>query len=134
LVWNVAPSAVRIAEARGAPVLHRSVFDPLPGEGAWGTVLLLDGNVGIGGDPAILFARVRGLLRAGGRALVELDPPGVSTARFLVAIEADGETGRWFPWARVGVDGLAVLAEDAGFRVVEVLMGEGRWFARLDAR
>jgi len=131
---DVAPAAVRIAETRGAPVLHLSVFDQLPREGAWGTVLLLDGNVGIGGDPALLFARARTLLRAGGRALVELDPPGVRTARFLVAIEVEGKKGAGFPWARVGVDGLADLAEGAGFRVAEVLTGEGRWFARLDAR
>ena len=38
--------------ARGAAVLRRSVFDPLPGRGTVGdAALLLDGNIGIGGDP-----------------------------------------------------------------------------------
>src|SRR5690348_7657041 len=45
-----APSAVALARRRGAAVLQRSVFDPLPGSGRWQTILLLDGNIGIGGD------------------------------------------------------------------------------------
>lgn len=131
---DVALSAVRIAEERGAQVVQRSVFDPLPSEGRWGSALLLDGNVGIGGDPAALLGRIRALVRAGGRALVELDPPGVPTQRLQVAIEVDGERGPWFAWARVGVDALCCLAEPTGFAMVELWTGEGRWFARLDAR
>ena len=41
---------------RGATVLQRDIFGPLPGEGRWGTALLFDGNVGIGGDPAASYA------------------------------------------------------------------------------
>jgi SAM-dependent methyltransferase len=131
---DVAPSAVRIAEDRGVPVMHRSVFDPLPLEGQWGSALLFDGNVGIGGDPAALLGRIRALVRAGGRALVEVDPPGVPTQRLHVAIEIDGEKGPWFAWARVGADAVCCLAERTGFAMVELWTGEGRWFARLDAR
>jgi SAM-dependent methyltransferase len=131
---DVAPSAVRIAEDRGVPVMHRSVFDPLPLEGQWGSALLFDGNVGIGGDPAALLGRIRALARAGGRALVEVDPPGVPTQRLHVAIEIDGEKGPWFAWARVGADAVCCLAERTGFAMVELWTGEGRWFARLDAR
>src|ERR1700676_4536689 len=40
-----APAAVALTRRRGAPALQRSVFDRLPGEGRWGTVLLLDGNI-----------------------------------------------------------------------------------------
>src|SRR5207244_2901221 len=58
-----APSAVSLARSRGAAVLQRSVFDPLPRSGGWGTALLLDGNVGIGGDPARLLRRVGSLIR-----------------------------------------------------------------------
>ena len=49
---GVDPSPAAVAEAarRRAPVLARSVFGPLPGEGRWGTVLLIDGNIGIGGE------------------------------------------------------------------------------------
>ena len=40
------------ASARGGQMLRRELADQLPGEGRWGTALLLDGNVGIGGDVA----------------------------------------------------------------------------------
>ena len=37
-----------------------------PGEGRWDTVLFIDGNVGIGGDPIALLRRVRQLLAPAG--------------------------------------------------------------------
>jgi SAM-dependent methyltransferase len=126
-------SAIRAARSRGAQVLHRSVFDRLPGEGTWGAALLLDGNVGIGGDPDALLSRVRGLVRPGGRALIEVEPPGVNTERLHVRAEhADVVTG-WFPWARVGADHVRTLAERSGFRLVDLWSESGRWFGRLDA-
>lgn len=45
---DLSVAALELAVRRGVPVLHASVFDPLPDEGGWGAVLLLDGNVGIG--------------------------------------------------------------------------------------
>jgi SAM-dependent methyltransferase len=129
---DVSSRAVHGARARGAPVLRASVFDRLPGEGAWGTALLLDGNIGIGGGPRALLERVRGLLRPGGRVLVELDPPGVPTERLRVAVETRGRRSAWFDWARVGVDGIEGLVAAAGLRVAEVWPAEGRWFGRLD--
>ena len=53
------PAAVGEAERHGAPVLRRSVFSPLPGEGRWGAVVLFDGNVGIGGSPRCAAATLR---------------------------------------------------------------------------
>ena len=41
----------RSRAARGVNVLERSVFAGVPGQGRWRSVLLLDGNIGIGGDP-----------------------------------------------------------------------------------
>ena len=55
---DIADVAVALTQQRGAPALIRSVFERVPGEGRWPTVLVLDGNVGIGGD-------VAGLLTAG---------------------------------------------------------------------
>jgi SAM-dependent methyltransferase len=131
---DIARTAVRLAVDRGAPVLHRSVFDPLPGEGSWGTVLLLDGNLGIGADPEALLSRTRELLRHGGRALVEAEAPGVGGEPLLVAVEDEGSVGEWVAWARVGVDAIDRYAHDAGFDVREVWSREGRWFSHLDAR
>jgi SAM-dependent methyltransferase len=127
-----APAAVAAARARGAIVLQRSVFDRLPDEGRWGSALLLDGNVGIGGDPARLLGRVRQLLRRGGRALIELEGPGEPTETLHVRAELHGAPTEWFPWARVGIDGLERLAATTGFRVVTTWSDHARWFARLD--
>lgn len=92
--------AVVAARARGIAVLHRSVFDRLSDEGRWGTALLLDGNIGIGGDPVRLLRRTRTLLRDGGRVLVEAEGPGVPTECLSVGAEvrprarANGSLGR----------------------------------------
>lgn len=129
---GVDPSPAAIAEAsrRRAPVLRRSVFDPLPGERRWGTVLLLDGNVGIGGDPVALLARTRRLLRPGGTVVAEVDPPGTPTRALTVRVESTVGAGPWFPWARVSADAFADVARQAGLRAGAVTRGAGRWFAR----
>jgi SAM-dependent methyltransferase len=131
---DVAPYAVVLARSQGAPVLERSVFARVPGAGRWATVLLLDGNVGIAGDPPTLLRRIGALLRPGGRLLTELEPPGTPGGRELVRLEVDGRAGPWFPWARVGVDDAGAVAGSAGMVIREVWSGAGRWFARLDAR
>ena len=73
---DVTPSAVRLARSRGATVVEGSIFDPVPRAGIWATGLLLDGNIGIGGDPVALLTRVASVLRPGARILVELGSPG----------------------------------------------------------
>lgn len=132
---DVAPAAVAAARRRGAQVLHRSVFDRLPHEGEWGTALLLDGNVGIGGDPEALLRRIRRLLAPGGRALVEVEPPGEVTRRLRVRAEVEGRPASgWFPWAIVGTDAVAGLARRTGFRSASTWHDATRWFARMEAR
>ena len=127
-------AAVAAARARGAEVVHRSVFDRLPDEGRWASALLLDGNVGIGGDPHGLFRRARALLRVDGRLLVEVEGPGVAIQRLHVRAELPGGATEWFPWACVGVDGLGELADGAELLLESLWTEAGRWFARLDAR
>ena len=70
---DISTRAVTQTAARGGSVLLRAVQHRLPGEGRWGTVLLADGNIGIGGDPGALLSRCHDLLMAGGVALVEAD-------------------------------------------------------------
>ena len=84
---DVSPAALRSAHASGAIVLERSVFDPLPGEGRWGSVLLMDGNIGIGGNPVRLLARLRQLISSEGAALVEVEPPGLSLVQDVVRLK-----------------------------------------------
>jgi SAM-dependent methyltransferase len=128
---DVSPPAVTLARARGAAVLRRSVFERVPGAGRWGTALLLDGNIGIGGDPATLLRRVTTLLRPRGRVLAELvsATPGIGAGR--VRLETALGAGPWFPWTSLGADGLErALPRDLA--VHEIWRDEGRCFARLD--
>jgi SAM-dependent methyltransferase len=130
---DISPAAVRHARARGAPAIERSVFAHVPGTGTWRSALLLDGNIGIGGAPDALLARVRTLLAPGGAALVELEPPDVGVRRTRARLEHGPTTGDWFPWARVGADAIGPLAAAAKLRAAETWRCDGRYFARLEA-
>lgn len=124
-----APRAIAEAAERGAPVLQRSVFRPLPGEGRWGTALLLDGNVGIGGDPVMLLRRCAELVRPGGGiVLAEVAGPGHDTTSGPVRVEHGGTAGPWFPWARVGADGWAAIVTGAGMAPGGFERVGQRWF------
>jgi hypothetical protein len=73
--------------------------------------LLADGNLGIGGEPVTLLARLRTLLTSHGQVLVELDPLGSGAHQLTVRLEhADGAASVWFPWARVGVEAIDEIA------------------------
>ena len=97
--------AVRIARSAGATALCRSIFDPVPGEGSWDTVLLADGNIGIGGDPAALLARCRDLHRPRPAGCSSSSTrPGTGLRSDRVRLEHGGQRGSWFDWAHVGVD------------------------------
>jgi glycosyltransferase A (GT-A) superfamily protein (DUF2064 family) len=128
-----APAAVALARDRGAPVLQRSVFDPLPGAGRWRTIVLADGNIGIGGDPARLLRRCRELLAADGTVVVEVLGPGSGWRPYRVRLERGSERSPWFRWAVVDADAIASLASTAGFEVrhLQHVEGERRWFAHL---
>ena len=123
--------AVRLARSRGIPVLHRDVFRPMPHEGRWAHALLADGNVGIGGRPFSLLRRVWAMLAAGGVLHVELDEPGTGVVHTWRQLRVDGEVGRRFAWALVGVDAIAQLAQRAGFAHTDSLVHGGRHVAML---
>lgn len=126
-------SAVALAYRRGACALQRSVFDPLPGAGRWASIVLLDGNVGIGGDPLRLLARCRDLLADSGSVLVELEAPGRRSGSQRVRLEDHTGHGPWFEWAVVSVDAIAGVASAAGLavRTIRHASDEDRWFAHL---
>jgi SAM-dependent methyltransferase len=129
---DISPAAVRLARRRGVqPVLRGDVFRPLPRAGWWQTALLLDGNLGIGGDPVALLARLRVLLAHGGRVLCETEPPGTGVSVDPVRLEDGERFSSWFRWARVGFDAVETVAGGAGLDVTSRWQDGDRWFAEL---
>jgi SAM-dependent methyltransferase len=124
--------AVRLARARGAEAILRSVFADVPAAGSWRTALLLDGNIGIGGAPAALLERARELIVPGGAVLVETGPPSAPTRRVRVRLETGAAISPWFGWATVGARGIEPLARAARLRPRATIAAGGRWFARLE--
>ncbi|MFE5257443.1 class I SAM-dependent methyltransferase [Streptomyces coelicoflavus] len=120
---DVSEAAVTRTVRLGGQSLRRSVFEPLPGEGRWDTVLLMDGNVGIGGDPHALLTRVAALLAPGGLLIAETAPVEVDERAHVQVVDAtDGQAaGGSFPWARIGTRALLRRAGAAGWR------GAGQW-------
>ncbi|GAA2584158.1 SAM-dependent methyltransferase [Actinomadura fulvescens] len=128
---DIAPYAVALTVAAGGPALRRDVFDRVPGAGLWQTILLADGNIGIGGDPVALLRRAGELLGAGGRILAEVTAPGSRSRVERVRLRTTQAVGEWFPWARVSADDVGVFAASAGASVSERWEEAGRWFASL---
>jgi SAM-dependent methyltransferase len=128
---DASADAVATARSRGAVALHQDLFDPLPAEGHWAHAVLLDGNIGIGGDPVRLLRRCRSLLAPGGTVLVELEPPGAGLWRGSARV-ASPVLGPIFPWARLDIEAVAPVAADAGLAVTDVAaLAPGRWLAEL---
>ena len=128
---DLSPVAVDITRGRGADAILGSVFEHVPDAGSWGTALLLDGNVGIGGEPAPLLRRARELLAPGGAVLAEVDPPGAWSGVTRVRLEAPGVVSEWFPWAQVCVDTVGEVAGEAGLVRDWTMCSGGRWFTAL---
>lgn len=116
---DVTPEAVARTVRAGGSALCRSVFDPLPGEGRWGTVLLIDGNIGIGGDPAALLRRAAELASPGGSLLVEVVAADVDERVEVFVDDGHGGRGASFRWARLGSRALCAAAGDAGWTATE---------------
>ncbi|WP_442933287.1 class I SAM-dependent methyltransferase [Micromonospora psammae] len=128
---DVSARAVDLTRARGAVAVRADLFDPLPAEGRWAHVVLLDGNIGIGGDPVALLRRCRTLLRARGTVLVELDAPGTGAWQGQAHVVSGRHRGPAFRWARLDTRAVHERAAPAGLVVGEVFRSGRRWFAEL---
>ena len=129
---DISERAVAIAQSGGVDAVHADVLDLPPSAGDWRTALLLDGNIGIGGNVARLLEKVRDLLAPRGRLLVETHATSDVDHRGLVQF-ADGRKilGPHFPWAEVGSDALRGYAEHVGLRIDSTWSHGGRHFAAL---
>lgn len=131
---DVSEAAVERTVGLGGQALHRSVFDSVPGEGRWGTALLIDGNLGIGGDPAALLDRMDQLLAPDGLLIVETVPVDVDERVRVRVADGRGAAGTPFPWARLGTPALLRHARRAGWRPDGQWSTGGRSFVALRSR
>jgi SAM-dependent methyltransferase len=142
-------TAIRLAGRGGAPALLGDVFDaspasgwgylplagecPQPGMGHWQTVLLVDGNVGLGGDPRRILGRAAELLCGGGHCVAEFDAEAGGIRARWVRLESARDVGPWFRWASVGMDSAATLAGQVGLTLTSIRLIGGRVIATLAA-
>ncbi|MGB0099556.1 MAG: methyltransferase domain-containing protein [Nocardioides sp.] len=129
---DIAGEAVEQTRERGGSALRRNVFDAVPGEGRWETVLVADGNIGIGGDPVALLRRLRELVDPRGRIVVELAPPGTQQADDWATLRTSDGVEHTFRWSVVGVDHIEDLAARAGLTVGRCAAYDERWCAVLE--
>jgi len=127
---EISPVAAAIARERGAEVIVGSVFER-PTTSDWQTALLLDGNIGIGGDATRLLRRTAVLLAPAGRVLVELEPPAGAPRARRVRLEDERAVSAWMPWHFVAAEEIDGLAAGADLVVHERWCVGERWFAQL---
>ena len=109
-------AAVEMTRRRGGVAIRGDLFGDLPAEGGWGQVLLLDGNIGIGGDPVRTLRRTAELLAPGGIVIVEIERT-VAASREVIRWEMANHVGPWFPWSRLDETALGGVARAAGLAV-----------------
>jgi SAM-dependent methyltransferase len=132
---DTSAEAVRRARGRGARACEQSIFAPVPQSGHWQSVILLDGNIGIGGSVTALLRRCRQLVAPSGTLLVEVEADEeVDTAYSAVLDDERGNRSEPFRWARTGTAGLASRARAGGWTVTAVQRLQGRVFCRLSPR
>ncbi len=113
------PGLIDLARSNGALCVRQSIFDPVPFEGRWHDVLLLDGNIGIGGDPVKLLDRLHAIVEPRGRAFLEIDAAGPT--RLLTVREHDSDSiGDPFAWATVSIEGIEELLVGSGWTCHDV--------------
>ena len=123
--------AVGLSMARGGLALRRRINQHLPAEGRWGTALLMDGNVGMGGDVATLLARCAQLVRSGGLVICEVDRVSERHESRIVVLRTEDATSVALPWSRIGATALLQAAQSLDLLLVEEWTAGERVFVAL---
>lgn len=131
---DISNRAVAEARSRGATALHRDVFGTVPAVGRWHHILLMDGNIGIAGDPRALLRRCRESLRDRGTVLVEVEPHRDAIERTTLRLVIDGRPTRRLPWVLVGKGAIRGLAASTSLHIADKWQAAGRHFVALQRR
>jgi len=125
---------VQVARTRGALAIQAALTQRLPRDGRWGTVLLMDGNVGIDGNVAALLQRCRALLAPGGTIMVEVDPRPACYQTRRVRLTADvSDCSAELMWTRTGAAAVRGVAGQLDMFVVEEWSAGSRAFLALQS-
>lgn len=131
---DVSATAVELARRRGGLAVRGDVFGAVPRSGQWRDILLVDGNVGIGGDPLALLGRCAELLAPGGSLHVEVDAPGGQSGSGRVRLERPhGLPGAWFAWGWLPDDDVEAVIAPLALRVADRWRRGARHFVQLAA-
>ncbi len=128
---DISAAAVDLSLRRGAPAIRARIEDPLPAEGRWGTVLLIDGNIGIGGDVHRLLTRCRDLVSPGGLIICEVDAARDGHDQADLILRSRQASSTTLAWSRIGAAALASLAAHLDLWVSEEWSADGRTFLAL---
>jgi glycosyltransferase A (GT-A) superfamily protein (DUF2064 family) len=123
--------AVEMSMTRGGLALRRRIDERLPAEGRWGTALLMDTNIGLGGDVAALLARCVDLVIPGGLIICEVDRLPDRHEVHSVVLQAEEVASAPLPWARIGAAALVRVATSLDLLLVEEWSSGDRAFVAL---
>jgi len=123
--------AVEMSMTRGGLALRRRIEEPLPAEGRWGTALLMDTNIGLGGDVAALLARCVDLVIPGGLIICEVDRVPDRHEVHSVVLQTRDVASAPLPWARIGAAALMQVATSLDLLLVEEWISGDRAFVAL---
>jgi len=130
---DISHRAVAYANRSRARSVVADVFGPVPRGAEWSTALLLDGNVGIGGDVPALLSRVRDLVHPGGRLVVETaNGDGPRGGRRARVVHGD-HTSDWFDWTIASLNDVLSHAPRTGWRLAETWTSQDRSFCLLQS-
>jgi glycosyltransferase A (GT-A) superfamily protein (DUF2064 family)/SAM-dependent methyltransferase len=131
---DISAVAVQVARSRGALAIQARLAQRLPREGCWGTVLLMDGNIGIDGNVDALLSRCRALLAPGGTIIVEVDPrPARYETRLIRLTAAGSDCSADLLWTRTGAAAVRRVAGELDMFVVEEWSAGSRAFLSLQS-
>jgi glycosyltransferase A (GT-A) superfamily protein (DUF2064 family) len=128
---DMSATAVDLSMARGGPALRRLISEPLPGEGRWGTALLMDSNIGMGGDVPALLLRCRALVGPGGLIICEVDDISDRHEVHHVRLSSEQHPSALLAWSQIGVRALHDVAARCELLITEEWSSGHRTFVAL---